>query len=497
MREKPDKIFKLVNAKVLFILLLYIAFFNSCSFGQSVTWQRSYLGSRFSAGYSIKQTSDGNYITCGSRFNYGGFIAKLNSNGDTLWVKYFPVTEMYSIVEANDGNYVGIGISSPLFIVKVEQNGNTVWSRFITEDNYDIYPYHISNTFDNSYVIAGRAETSFPSTSSGYYIKVDNNGNKLWSKLINSQSGRKNFLYINQMNDSNFILTGSINPLNTSQIYLVKAKPNGDTIWTKSYGNPLIYENGQTVFQTPDKGFFVIAQTYAEDPEKLLFCKTDSSGNLIWNKTYNSPNAHYGLFYGDGAVKIEYNSSYVLSGYKLNYPANDTLKTFLLNIDTAGDKIWERNFYNSFNESRGWSVDICNDSGFVISGQLYPRTTQNSQSSTNFVYFIKTNKVGEINPIGIINYSNEIPKEFNIYQNYPNPFNPYTNIKFDVSIAADIKINIYDINGQLLRILTDKFYKEGRYSLKADFNDLPSGIYFLQFTSDTGFRKSIKIVSIK
>ncbi len=111
-RKTIRSIFEKHTFKGILTLFLFYFTMNAFSLAQSITWERSYLGSRFSAGYSIKQTSDGNYITCGSRFDFGGFIAKLNSFGDTLWVKYYPVSQMFSVVEANDGNYVAIGIST-------------------------------------------------------------------------------------------------------------------------------------------------------------------------------------------------------------------------------------------------------------------------------------------------------------------------------------------------------------------------------------------------
>jgi hypothetical protein len=55
--------------------------------------------------------------------------------------------------------------------------------------------------------------------------------------------------------------------------------------------------------------------------------------------------------------------------------------------------------------------------------------------------------------IGSIHVLNEfaVPAEFGLEQNYPNPFNPTTTI--DVSVATDshILLNVYDINGRLVK----------------------------------------------
>lgn len=42
---------------------------------------------------------------------------------------------------------------------------------------------------------------------------------------------------------------------------------------------------------------------------------------------------------------------------------------------------------------------------------------------------------------------------FTLYQNYPNPFNPSTNIIYDIPRYGSVEIEIYDIQGQLVRSL--------------------------------------------
>lgn len=499
MKEKTQfqLITKIKQLRCAGLLVILFVLLTSNSFGQSITWQRTYLQSNFTSGYCIKQTSDGNYITCGSRFNSGGFIAKLNSFGDTLWIKYYPVSEMYSIVEANDGNYVAIGISTPLFIVKVTPNGNTVWMQSIPEAGYDIYPYHINKTNDNCFVVAGKAETGFPSTGSGYFIKIDNNGNKIWSKIYGPESGRKSFVHVKQLSDNNYILTGGINPVNTSQIYLVKTNTFGDTLWTKSYGDTNIYENGNSVYQLWDNGFIIIGISNTQYPRKLFTLRTDSIGNLIWYNTYGEMNSNYGLFLGDGSVKIEYNNTYIITGYKLNYPAIDTLRAFLLNVDSLGNKIWEKTFFSDTIEARGWSVDVCSDSGFVISGQAYPKVVTERTGSPSLLYVIKTNKLGETNPIGINPNFNQLPINFRIYPSYPNPFNPITNIKYDIPESSIVTIKIYNSLGQNLKTLVNKLHLPGSYSVTFDGSNYPSGIYFIDFTNNLNYKKSIRCILIK
>ncbi|MCS5639372.1 MAG: T9SS type A sorting domain-containing protein, partial [Candidatus Marinimicrobia bacterium] len=75
-----------------------------------------------------------------------------------------------------------------------------------------------------------------------------------------------------------------------------------------------------------------------------------------------------------------------------------------------------------------------------------------------------------------------IPDEFALYNNYPNPFNPITNIKYDISEVADVRLEIYNIAGQRIRTLVQGQQEPGRYKVQwAAKNDygrpVASGMY--------------------
>lgn len=81
------------------------------------------------------------------------------------------------------------------------------------------------------------------------------------------------------------------------------------------------------------------------------------------------------------------------------------------------------------------------------------------------------------------------PSDFSLAQNYPNPFNPYTNIRFDVSKPAHVKLEVFNIVGQKVKTLVDDKMKAGTYV--ADWNGqddngkmVSSGIYFYRMQAD-------------
>lgn len=80
-------------------------------------------------------------------------------------------------------------------------------------------------------------------------------------------------------------------------------------------------------------------------------------------------------------------------------------------------------------------------------------------------------------------YDSIIPSEFSLEQNYPNPFNPTTNIVFNLTKLADVKLTVYTLLGQRIAILVDNEKRAaGRHTVQWDGRDdagnfISSGVY--------------------
>jgi len=77
----------------------------------------------------------------------------------------------------------------------------------------------------------------------------------------------------------------------------------------------------------------------------------------------------------------------------------------------------------------------------------------------------------------------EPPAAFRLYQNYPNPFNPTTTIEYHLSIAAPVKLAVYDISGREIITLVNERQLPGEYAVKwnglnASGQPASSGVYF-------------------
>jgi len=77
-----------------------------------------------------------------------------------------------------------------------------------------------------------------------------------------------------------------------------------------------------------------------------------------------------------------------------------------------------------------------------------------------------------------------LPTETKLYQNYPNPFNPTTAIKFDLATAGNVRLNVYNYNGQLLQSLVNGTMNAGVHSVNFDASSLSAGVYY--YTLEAG-----------
>ncbi|HPV14640.1 MAG TPA: choice-of-anchor J domain-containing protein [Candidatus Cloacimonadota bacterium] len=88
-----------------------------------------------------------------------------------------------------------------------------------------------------------------------------------------------------------------------------------------------------------------------------------------------------------------------------------------------------------------------------------------------------------------------------LHTNYPNPFNPETRISYDLRQAQDVKLEIYNVRGQLVRTLVNENKTAGKHSaiwngLDEQNRPVASGIYYYKLTAGN-FANVKKMVLMK
>ena len=78
----------------------------------------------------------------------------------------------------------------------------------------------------------------------------------------------------------------------------------------------------------------------------------------------------------------------------------------------------------------------------------------------------------------------------------PNPFNPSTKISFNLSQAAQVKLEVYNIAGQQVDVLLNDYLSAGDHQVSWDGSRAASGIYIYRLEAG-GEVKSDKMLLLK
>ena len=68
--------------------------------------------------------------------------------------------------------------------------------------------------------------------------------------------------------------------------------------------------------------------------------------------------------------------------------------------------------------------------------------------------------------------------EFALAQNYPNPFNPSTTIRYELPVASDVKLEVFDMLGKKVATLVNSWQSAGEKTAAFNASGFSSGIYF-------------------
>ena len=290
-------------------------------------WEKTYGGDESDFAFSLQQTTDGGYIIGGESRSFGGsdaYLIKTDANGNMQWNRTFDLCggndtdRILSVRQTSDGGYISAGFTfscsqklwgKPVpwddsFLLKTDANGNMVWeSVFGWEDNVD-RALSVQQTPDRGYVAVGYVHYYDPNGpiyvygQDIYLVKTDKDGNILWNKTfgIGNKTALGNGLneaeVFQQTSDGGYVVVGQGAD---TRIYLLKTDANGNKVWEKLLGD--LNSWGYSIKETPDGGYFIIGEQlipgYEErtiivgdkvilDTAKVVYLlKTDANGNKV------------------------------------------------------------------------------------------------------------------------------------------------------------------------------------------------------------------------
>ncbi len=90
----------------------------------------------------------------------------------------------------------------------------------------------------------------------------------------------------------------------------------------------------------------------------------------------------------------------------------------------------------------------------------------------------------------------QLPQEFGLEQNYPNPFNPATAIRYQLPVASNVRLSVYNMLGQHIATLVDGIEQAGYKSVGFDAGKFSSGIYYYRIVAGN-YTRTVKMLLLK
>ncbi len=259
----------------------------------AIQWQKCLGGTGSEYAYSIQQTSDGGYIVAGQTYSNDGdvsgihgdgdgWVVKLDNTGAIQWQKCLGGTGVdytYSVRQTSDGGYITIGYTTStdgdisgnhgdydVWVVKLDHVGAIQWQKCLGGTGLD-KAWSIQQTPDAGYIVAGYTKSNDGDVAGNHgdydawVVKLDNAGAIQWQKCLGG-TGSDSGNFIQQTTDGGYIVVGPTTSTDGdvagnhggNDVWVVKLDNAGAIQWQKCLGGSDV-ETAFSIQQTSDEGY--------------------------------------------------------------------------------------------------------------------------------------------------------------------------------------------------------------------------------------------------
>ncbi|MBF2050378.1 MAG: DUF4347 domain-containing protein [Elainella sp. C42_A2020_010] len=323
------------------------------------------------------------------------FVARFDKAGNVIWAKNFGSSGSDSasrLTADREGNLYLTGSfsnsisfsnttltsagSEDIFVTKLDSTGNVVWAKNFGGSSADFASStHIDST-GNLYLVGSFSNSiSFSNTtltSAGsediFVTKLDSTGNVVWAKNFGGSGADKANTVLDKAGNlyltgsfSNSISFGSTTLTSTGETdaFVTKLDSTGNVVWAKNFGG-ISAEVVDRILVDQSGNLFVIGSfsnsisfgsttLTSTGSENTFVTKIDSTGNVVWAKSFGSANYQYARNFS-----LDRSGNLFLIGNfdGLTATSIDYSNLFITKLDgSSGTTIWNKTF-NSFSNSQ-------------------------------------------------------------------------------------------------------------------------------------------------
>ncbi|HHZ66017.1 MAG TPA: hypothetical protein EYN38_02270 [Flavobacteriales bacterium] len=279
---------------------------------------------------------------------------------------------------------IRIALLCAITILSPNLYGQASFKKSIGETDFYNRGNAVQQTKDGGYVVVGRTVSFGGGGVQAYLVKSDAIGKTLWTKQYGGR-GSEEGLSIRETADGGFIITGYTNSRGAGKtdVYLIKTKSTGDTLWTRTYGG-IGLDQGNSVWETKDGGYIIAGETYSfgKGTVNAYILKVKQNGDTAWTKVYGGSGIEQG-----NSVQETSDGGFIITGRTNSFGAGD-YDVYLIRSDIKGKKMWMQTFGGTGSEE-GNCVAQTADGGYIITGY-----TESFGAGGVDVYLVRADKDG-------------------------------------------------------------------------------------------------------
>ena len=171
-----------------------------------------------------------------------------------------------------------------------------------------------------------------------------------------------------QTSDGGFIVAASTNSFGAGgeDAFFFKLDSSGNVVWKKTFGGGGSIDRANTVQQLSDGGFIVAGSTnsFGATGVDLLLLRLDSLGMIQWKKTFGGTGTEEAY-----SVQQTSDGGIILTGVTNSFGAGGA-DAHLIKLDSSGNIVWKKTFGGGGNDWAN-SVQQTSDGGFIVAGITY------------------------------------------------------------------------------------------------------------------------------
>ena len=291
-----------------------------------------------------------------------------------------------------------------IFIVKYDSNGDTVWVKWYNNPfDLDDYPSGlVVNSLDEP-IVSGHSDS--PTGSDGLLIQLSTNGEILWTANCGGSADTLDDIKGIAIDDfDNIYITGfSHKPYSEGRCFTAKYNSTGDPLWKSIYhfNWPYAWDYGFAICIDLTNQFCYTAALieWGERIDSVNYSRADVVaikygsvvGEPLWVKRYASIPTFFNN-YGNiiGKIKVDNSGNSYIGTHTGGLPT-DIRDFLLIKTDPNGDSLWVRT-YSEVGDDGDWITDlkVDSDQNVYVTGTSRAVKWSNSNWST-----LKYNAAGD------------------------------------------------------------------------------------------------------